>query len=252
MRQKKLQQGRDTTMSPGPEDLLISFPRGSLQARLVRREKRFRVEVETHDGPFWVHCNNSGSMLGLLKAGSPVLVSPAPARGRTLAYTLELIQVAGLWVGVNTLVPNRILRLAWEAGLLPEIRGYESFRNEVGTGGSRLDARLEGPAGTAWIEAKNVTLVEDGVAYFPDAVTVRGRKHLRELCSLARSGNRCACFYLVQRQDARCFSPADFIDPSFAEIFREALEAGVEVWPHTARVSPAGIGLGSRLPLVAG
>ncbi|HOV85286.1 MAG TPA: DNA/RNA nuclease SfsA [Syntrophobacteraceae bacterium] len=236
-------------MQRDPKDPLLVFPRGSFSARFVRREKRFRVEVETQEGRTWVHCNNSGSMLGLLRPGSPVLVSPAPGRGRILAHTLELIRVGGIWVGVNTLVPNRVLRVAWEMGLLPELEGCDSFQNEARSGDSRLDARIRGAAGTVWVEAKNVTLVENETAYFPDAATTRGQKHLRELAALTRCGDRCACFYLIQRQDARCFSPADFIDPAFAEIFWKALDAGVEVWPYQARVSPEGIGLGPRLPL---
>jgi sugar fermentation stimulation protein A len=99
------------------------------------------------------------------------------------------------------------------------------------------------------VEAKNVTLVEDDVGYFPDAVTQRGQKHLRELMELRERGDRVACFYLIQRPDARCFGPADFIDPEFSRLFREALGKGVEVWPYLATVTTAGIGLGERLSM---
>ena len=109
---------------------------------------------------------------------------------------------------------------------------------------------MTGDIGTLWIEAKNVTLVEDDVAYFPDAVTQRGQKHLRELMKLAQTGCRVACFYLIQRSDAKCFAPADFIDENFSRLFNEALQAGVEVWPYQASVCPEGIGLASRLPLL--
>ncbi len=152
-------------------------------------------------------------------------------------------------MGVNTLTPNRMLHLAWKGGVLPEVSGYEHFKSEAKSGQSRLDAMLTGPQGTLWIEAKNVTLVEEGVAYFPDAVTSRGQKHLRELIHLAHGGARAACFYLVQRVDARCFGPADFIDPEFAALFWEAVKEGVEMWPYVALASPEGIALGPRLPL---
>ena len=228
---------------------LIRFPEGSRLARFCRREKRFLVEVQDGQEKFWVHCNNSGSMLGLLRPGATVLISPAPRLDRRLPYTLELVKQDSIWVGVNTMTPNRFLYLAWEAGILPEISGYEDFKKEARSGESRLDAFLNGPRGTLWIETKNVTLVEDGVAYFPDAATTRGQKHLRELIRLAREGSRAACFYLVQRADARCFGPADFIDPEFADLFWEALNEGVEMWPYRAIVSPQGIGLGPRLPL---
>jgi sugar fermentation stimulation protein A len=228
---------------------LIVFPEGSRLARFCRREKRFLVEVEAEGKPFWVHCNNSGSMLGLLRPGATVFISPALRPDRRLPYTLELVRLGSTWVGVNTMMPNRILHLSWQAELLPEVLGYGQFRKEAKIGQSRLDAVLFGPRGTLWVETKNVTLVEDGVAYFPDAVTNRGQKHLRELIRLAHEGNRVACFYLVQRADAQCFGPADFIDPEFADLFWEAIGEGVEMWPYLALVSPQGIGLGPRLPL---
>lgn len=230
-------------------NLLISFHEESLQARFLRREKRFLVEVETREERFWVHCNNSGSMLGLMRPGAQVLISPAARPGRKLKYTLEMIKCHNFWVGVNTLVPNRLLKIAWKTGLIPDMAGYERFRQEAAIGSSRLDALLDGPKGRLWIEAKNVTLVEDDIAYFPDAITLRGRKHLQELMDLARQGHRVACFCLIQRPDALCFAPADFIDPIFSDLFWKAVATGVEIWPYQAMVSPRGIGLGQRLPL---
>jgi len=243
------QQAGDQMSNAQGTNLLIRFPEGSRLAGLCKREKRFLVEVQAGEEKLWVHCNNSGSMLGLLRPGATVLISPAPRPDRRLPYTLELIQQDSIWVGVNTMTPNRLLYLAWEAGILPEIFGYKQFRKEARSGESRLDAFLNGSRGTLWIETKNVTLVEDGVAYFPDAATLRGQKHLRELIRLAREGSRTACFYLVQRADARCFGPADFIDPEFAGLFWEALNEGVEMWPYQTTVGPEGIGLGPRLPL---
>lgn len=232
------------------ESPLITFPPGTRCARFLRRDKRFLVQVETEGNAFWVHSNNSGSMMGLLRKGAPVVVSPAMRPGRKLPFTLELIEIDGVWVGVNTSVPNKLLRLAWKHGILPETMGYEHFRGEATAGQSRLDASLTGSRGALWIEAKNVTLVEDGVAYFPDAVTERGRKHLADLILLARQGQRVACFYLIQREDALCFTPADFIDPDFATVFWKALSEGVEMWAYKALVSPTGIGLGARVKLV--
>ena len=228
---------------------LIRFPENCLTARFIRREKRFLVEVETNDRRFWVHCNNSGTMLGLLKPGAEVFISPAQRPGRRLSHTLELVKLEGEWVGVNTLTPNRMLRKAFELSLLPELAAYTDYKSEAKIGSSRLDARLTGPDGTLWVEAKNVTLVEDEIAYFPDAVTQRGQKHLQELIELARSGDRVACFYLIQRPDARCFAPADFIDQAFSDLFWQALHAGVEAWPYEALISKEGIGLGAPLPL---
>jgi sugar fermentation stimulation protein A len=232
------------------DDPIIEFPEKSLIAKFCRREKRFLVEVESNGERFWVHCNNSGTMLGLLRPGADVLISPALRTGRRLPYTLELVRLGDMWVGVNTITPNRMLRKAWELSLIPELAAYTNYQSEARLASSRLDARLTGNAGTLWVEAKNVTLVEDGVAYFPDAVTQRGQKHLRELMELARTGCRVACFYLIQRPDAHCFAPAEFIDEKYSELFQQALEAGVEAWPYQASVSPEGIGLGSPLPLL--
>lgn len=226
----------------------LAFPENCSIARFRTRKNRFLVEADRRGELLVAHCNNSGSMLGLLRRGGEVLLSPALSPGRRLPHTLELVSHCGFWVGVNTLTPNRLLRLAWESGAMPELAGYDRFRSEVKIGGSRLDASLSNARGVLWVETKNVTLVEDEVAYFPDAVTERGQKHLRELTALARRGERAACFFLVQRPDARCFAPADFIDPQFTALLYEAAEEGVEVWAYRAMVSPGGIGLGPRLP----
>jgi len=230
-------------------DILLPFPQGCLEARFIRRVKRFSVETEAHGKTVWAHTNNSGSMLGLLQPGSRALLSPAANPERKLKWTLETLSFHGVTCGVNTLTPNRLLKAAHLAGALPETRGYTEFKPEAKIGDSRLDARLEGPQGTLYVEAKNVTLVEDDIAIFPDAVTTRGQKHLRELISLAAQGIRVASFYLIQRDDCSCFGPADMVDPDFAELFWQAKDAGVEIWPYLAHVSPAGIGLREKLPL---
>ncbi|MEZ7197604.1 DNA/RNA nuclease SfsA [Pseudodesulfovibrio karagichevae] len=226
------------------------------RAAFVRRIKRFTVEAVALDGPdkgalLKAHTNNTGSMLGLLRPGSSALLSPAANPDRKLKYTLEGLELAGAMVGVNTLTPNRMLYAAWRAGALPEMDGYDHFQKEAKVGESRLDAHLTGEPGDLWVECKNVTLVEDDVARFPDAVTERGQKHLRELMALAETGARVALFFLIQRPDGRCFGPADFIDPAYAELFYQALDAGVEAWPYVADVDETGITLGRRLAVVA-
>ncbi len=238
---------------------LLPFPSSCRTARLLRRENRFVVEVEVdvevedRAERFRVHCNNTGSMGGLLRAGAEVLISYSSNPKRRLPYTLELIRVEGVWVGVNTLTPNRLLRAAWEAGLLPWAQGLTVFRPEVRVGASRLDAKLDSPDDqgvSLWVEAKNVTLAEGDRALFPDAVTARGLKHLEECVRLVEEGSRAALFFLVQRGDVRHFGPAHAIDPAYSEAFWRALDAGVEMRPHLAHVSPEGIGLGEPLPLI--
>lgn len=231
-------------------EILLPFPDNCLKGRFLRRVKRFSVEAEVAGESVWAHTNNSGSMLGLTRVGAEVLLSPASNPKRKLKYTLETIDFHGSRVGVNTLTPNRLLKAAFYAKALPEMHGYEHFKPEASIGDSRLDARLEGPDRILYVEAKNVTLVEDDIAVFPDAVTVRGQKHLRELMTLAAKGIRVACFYLIQRNDASCFGPADFVDPEFARLLYQASKRGVEVWPYMANVTEKGIGIARRLPFV--
>ena len=230
---------------------LLKFPSGSRSAVFVAREKRFLAHVIVDGQPVIAHTNNSGSMLGLLRPGMDVFLSPAASPKRKLPYTLELVRPCRTWVGVNTSTPNRLLKRMWETAAIPEFLGYTGFLPEAVHGDSRLDAKLSGPDGEFWIEAKNVTMVEDQVACFPDAVTTRGQKHLLELMDLAESGARVGVFLAVQRPDGVCFGPADFIDPRFAELFWMAVDRGVEFWPHVVHASPEGIALGPRLPLVS-
>ena len=230
---------------------LLKFPSGSRSAVFVAREKRFLAHVIVDGQPVTAHTNNSGSMLGLLRPGMDVFLSPAASPKRKLPYTLELVRPCRTWVGVNTSTPNRLLKRMWETAAIPEFLGYTGFLPEAVHGDSRLDAKLSGPDGEFWIEAKNVTMVEDQVACFPDAVTTRGQKHLLELMDLAESGARVGVFLAVQRPDGVCFGPADFIDPRFAELFWMAVDRGVEFWPHVVHASPEGIALGPRLPLVS-
>lgn len=257
-----------------PQDQpLLPLPQGCRVAAFVRRVRRFSVELCGQDGALWAHSNNSGSMLGLMRPGAPVLLSPAPGEGRKLAWTQECVWLAegdaaqrafdaeaakagrhptgkGFWVGVNTATPNRLLEAAFKARRLPFASGYTDLRREARRGQSRLDALFTGPdLPPLWVECKNATLVEDDMACFPDAASERGRKHLRELMDIAAQGERAAMFYLVQRPDGQCFAPADFIDPEYARLFQAALARGVEIYAWRARVGPAGIDLGGRIPL---
>lgn len=236
---------------------LLPYPPGCRVARLLRREKRFFVLAELDGVTVTAHTNNTGSMLGLLRPGSPVLLSPAANPGRKLAWTVEALGQAEnawgkfFWIGVNTSVPNRFLEAAFNAGLLPWTRGYDTLKREAVCGESRLDGLFTGKDTSLpplWVECKNVTLVEDGVAAFPDAVSSRGAKHLGTLIRLVEEGCRAAMFYLTQRPDGRCFAPADYIDPVYAEAFLNAVKRGVEVYVVRAKVTEEGIYYDGILP----
>ncbi|MCT4535313.1 DNA/RNA nuclease SfsA [Halodesulfovibrio sp.] len=235
---------------------LILYPEGCIAGSFVRRVKRFSVEILVNGESVWIHSNNTGSMMGLLRQGSPILASPAANPNRKLKWTQEAVGLhmsSGIeWVGVNTQTPNKMLKAAFEADRLHWAEGYTQFKSEAKVGDSRADGVLrteDDSLPPLWIECKNVTMVEDEVACFPDAVTERGRKHLNNMINLVKQGHRAAFFYLVQRPDGHCFAPADVIDPQYAELFYEALELGVEVYPYRATVTEAGIALGELLPV---
>ncbi|SMC16197.1 sugar fermentation stimulation protein A [Desulfacinum hydrothermale DSM 13146] len=233
-------------------DVCVSFSPPLEKGFFIRRYKRFLADVQLEDGRVAaVHCPNSGSMKGCLEKGAPVRLTPAPAGSRRkTSYTWEMIQINGGWVGINTNMPNQLAALAAQRHALPVFREAVDVRREVAAGRhSRMDLLVETTRGLLWVEAKNVTLVEDGTALFPDAVTTRGAKHLDVLVEKVREGHRGAMFYVVQRQDARRFAPAASIDPVYAERFQWALSQGVEVVVVQARVTPERICLAGLLPM---
>jgi sugar fermentation stimulation protein A len=199
---------------------------------LIRRYKRFLADIELKNGrQVTAHCPNSGSMLGCSEPGLPVYLSRSKNKSRRFPLTWELVRTPGSLVGVNTLVPNSLVKYSIEAGMIPELAGYGQIRSEVKcSDSSRLDIVLSKSDGNAcYIEVKNCTLVENGVGYFPDARTTRGLKHLVELQKLVNLGHRGVIFFLIQRMDALAFSPADHIDPAYGLELRRALENGVEI-----------------------
>lgn len=229
------------------------FPRPLVPGRLVRRYKRFLADVRLEDGEVvTAHCPNSGSMLGCLADDAPVYLSPHDDPRRRTAYTWEMIQIGGGWVGINTLVPNRLVARAARLGLPPLFTGVREVRPEVKVSDhSRLDLLVQRQDGPLYLEVKNVTLVQQGQARFPDARTTRGARHLEELMRLAAQGAGAAMVYLVQRGDAGSFAPADDIDPHYAELYHQARRSGVEILVWQATVSPQGIHLSRRLPLAS-
>lgn len=218
---------------------------------LVKRYKRFLADVKLDDGKtVTAHCPNTGSMTGCCESGQPVYLSRHDNPRRKLKYTWELIEMPTSLVGVNTLVPNRLVCLSAAAGLISELSGYETVEREVKTGdNSRLDLCLSnGAKDHCYVEIKNCTLVEKGVARFPDAVTTRGLKHLDELARLVDAGRRCVMFYFIQRMDAKVFEPADIIDPDYGKGLRRAVDRGVEILVYDATIDLAGIQLNRKVP----
>lgn len=219
-------------------------------ATLLRRYKRFLVDVRLDDGAeVTVHTCNTGAMLGCSDPGSRVYLSPATTPGRKLPFTLEVVDAGDSLVGVNTLLPNRLMYQATSGGLPPDLAGYGSVRREVKVGEhSRIDLLLEQTGRRpCYVEIKNVTLAREGTACFPDAVTTRGQKHLHELSLLARQGHRAVILFAVQRNDCHQLAPADDIDPRYGQALRKVTKGGVEAMAFHLEVSVKGVRVGRRL-----
>ena len=218
---------------------------------LLKRYKRFLADVELADKTrLTVHCPNTGSMLGCNTPGLDVLISRSDNPKRKYPHTLEMIRVGSTWVGINTSRTNHLVREAIESGLVAEFDQVDSIRAEVKVSDkSRLDFLLTSGKEKIYLEVKNCTLAVERAAMFPDAVTVRGTKHLYELLDLRRAGHRAVVFFCVQRGDVEFFSPAAHIDPQYAAALNEVARQGVEVLAYRAELSPKEIKVIHRLPV---
>ena len=203
-----------------------------IKGKLVKRYKRFLADIELSTGEVvTAHCPNSGSMKGCAQPGAEAWISQSDNPKRKLKYTWELTRIDGTFIGINTLVPNRLVKASVENDVIPELSGYSQVRSEVKTSEhTRLDLMLQDSNGRqCFVEIKNCTLVENRVARFPDAVTTRGQKHIQELVDLAAKGHRAVLFFLVQRTDADAFTPAADIDLEYSKKLMQAGLQGVEI-----------------------
>lgn len=219
-------------------------------AILIKRYKRFLADVKMEDGTqLTVHCPNSGSMRGCSTPGSQVFLSHSENARRKYSHTLEIIKEGTTWVGVNTMRTNHLVTEAILEGKIAELTNMDTIKAEVKTSSStRLDLLLTKGACAIYVEIKNCSLVEDGCAMFPDAVTARGAKHLHELVDLVAQGNEGVIFFCVQRLDADHFRPAAHIDPFYAEVLKRAYQQGVIILVYQAKVSPEEICIVRSLP----
>lgn len=227
-----------------------------VEGRLIQRRNRFVAEVDLDGQLVEAHCPNTGSMLGCKAPGSRVWLSPAENPERKLRWTWEIVEaLPGVLVGLHTGRPNGLVEEALRAGRVAELAAYTGIRREVkyGQENSRIDLLLEGEGlPPCYVEVKNVTAaVDNGLGFFPDAVTERGAKHLREMTAVVREGGRAALVFCVQRGDVTEVRPADHIDPVYGRTLREAMAAGVDVVALRATVTPAEITLTDRLPVRA-
>ena len=226
------------------------------QGRLVRRYKRFFADIVTDTGEtLCIHCPNTGSMLNCMGEGARVWFQRNSDPKRKLPGTWELVETPqGRLACVNTARANRLVEEALLAGTIKELDGFTALKREVAYGveSSRVDFRLNYATGPAFIEVKSVTLGfgDTAVAAFPDAVTARGARHLRELAALARAGIRAVQLYCVNLSGVEAVRPASEIDPLYAAALADAIDAGVEVLAYGVELSPEEIRLSHRLPVL--
>ena len=223
-------------------------------ATLVQRYKRFLADVVTPEGvALTLHCPNTGAMTGCATPGDTVWYSTSLNIKRKYPHTWEITQTAGgEYICVNTLRANQLVKEAISLDLIPELRGYNSLKTEVkyGAENSRIDFLLQAEdQPECYIEVKSVTLADRDNGYFPDAVTLRGQKHLRELISMVAAGKRAVLLFAVLHSAIGKFSPARHIDPKYAQLLNEAQKQGVEVLAYKAELSADNITLRSALPV---
>lgn len=215
----------------------MQFTEPLIQGTFLKRYKRFFVDVQLDSGEIvTAHTANTGSMKTALEEGFRVALAKHNNPKRKLAYSLELSHNGKTWIGVNTHLPNQLVSEAISAGSIPELGPIHKIVPEIKISAeTRLDFLLND---SIYLEVKNVSMVlpTTTVAAFPDAVSVRAAKHLRELMNLKDQGFRAICLFVIQRDDATSFTPAKIIDPAYAEQFLMAQKAGVEMLAY--RFSP--------------
>ncbi len=228
-----------------------------IEGILIKRYKRFLADIELEDGTIiTAHTPNTGAMTGCSAPGSRVWLRDTGNPERKYIYSWEIVESKpGVLVGIHTGLSNRLVKEAIENGVIKELENYQQILTEVpyGEEKSRIDLLLKKDDSTnaeqCYVEVKNVTLVENNVAYFPDAISARGAKHLRELMKMVEQGHRAVIFYCVQRKDAMRFRPAETIDLLYSEILKQAVQTGVEAMAYIAEVSTKEIKLVQSIPV---
>ncbi len=217
-------------------------------ATLIKRYKRFLADVVTPDGKtLTIHCANTGAMTGCATPGDTVWYSTSDSLTRKYPHSWELTETQqGDWICVNTLRANSLVKEAFALGAIPEFSSYTRVSAEVKYGAekSRIDFLLQADDRVnCYIEVKSVTLLQQGKGYFPDAVTERGQKHLRELAKISENGQRAVLFFAVLHSGIEDVSPARHIDARYAELLAQARQSGVEVLCYKAQLSADGMSL---------
>ena len=227
----------------------MKFKERLSQGTLVKRYKRFFVDIKYKNETITCHCPNSGSMMGLLNKGNKVWFSRAHNPNRKLKYTLELIEVNKLLVGVNTMLTNKIILESLKQKKIKKLNKFFDIKTEVKfSNKTRFDFLISNNIKKCFLEVKNVTLVrKNGIAEFPDSVTSRGKKHLKELIIANKKGYQSYMIYIVQREDCKLFKIAEDIDKEYKTTLDEAAKDGVNILCYDCKLSSEEIRINNQI-----
>ena len=227
----------------------MKFKERLLQGALVKRYKRFFVDIKYKNKIITGHCPNSGSMMGLLNMGNKIWFSESDNLNRKLKYTLEIIEVEKKMVGINTLLTNKIVLEALNCKKINSLIKFNDIKTEVKfSNNTRFDFLLLNNKEKCFLEVKNVTLVRrKKMAEFPDAITSRGTKHLNELCNAKKKGYQSYILYLIQREDCDSFKIAKDIDKKYKIAFDKALMSGVKILCYDCKLNNEEIKLNNQI-----
>ncbi len=227
----------------------MKFKKKLLQGALIKRYKRFFVDIKYQNITTTAHCPNTGSMMGLLNKGNSVWFSKSDNPKRKLKYTLEIVEVNKTLVGINTQLTNKIVLEALNKKKIKNLVKFNNIKTEAKfSDKTRFDFLISNNKERCFIEVKNVTLVRnDKIAEFPDAVTSRGTKHLKELITAKKKGYDSYILYLIQREDCKSFKIAEDIDQEYKKAFGEALKNGVKILCYDCKLSNEEIKLNNQI-----
>ena len=230
----------------------MNFENKLISGLLIKRYKRFFVDIKINNQIITAHCPNTGSMYGLLEKGNKVWISKSNNPNRKLKYTLEIIEANNCKVGVNTHLSNKIVQHALQNSLIKEFKDIIEIKPETKFGkNTRFDFLVSNKNEKAFIEVKNVTLSrEKNIAEFPDAITSRGLKHVNELLKASKKNYKIFLFYLIQRDDCNSFTIAKDIDPAYASALNKAVKNKLNILCYDCKFSSKGIKLNNKIKLI--
>ena len=233
----------------------MKFDPPLIRGKLIKRYKRFLADITLEDGSeITAHCANTGAMTGCMPEGANVWLSVSDNPKRKYAHSWQLVELKpDVLACINTGLTNKLAHEALMQNQIKELTGFDGCRSEVpyGDEGSRVDFVLDFGRQQVFVEVKHVTLsLEEGLGSFPDAVTKRGQKHLRELIQQVKSGDRAVLLFIIMRTDVNLVTPADNIDAEYGRLLREAVKEGVEVIAYGAKVDPMGLSIDRVVPVL--